>query len=132
MGLRLERGRFFTSGDREGAPYVVVIDDTLARKYFGAADPIGRRLNVDDYDAPAQIVGVVAHVKQWALDRDREQLQAQIYLPFMQMGDRAVASEASGVGVVLRAATEARPVRPAPADQRADEPRAGRSSACRP
>ena len=126
MGLRLERGRFFSEGDREGSPYVVVIDDTLARKYFGGADPIGRRLNVDDYDAPAQIVGVVAHVKQWALDRDREQLQAQIYLPFMQMGDRAVASEASGVGVVLRAATEARPVRPAPADQRADEPGAGR------
>ena len=104
MGLRLERGRFFTNDDRERAPLVVVVDETLARKYFGAADPIGRRLNIDDYDAPAQIVGVVAHVKQWALDRDREQLQAQIYLPFMQMGDRAVAGEASGVGVVLRAA----------------------------
>ena len=104
MGLRLERGRFFSEGDREGSPHVVVIDDTLARKYFGAADPVGRQLNIDEYDAPAEIVGVVAHVKQWALDRDPDSLQAQLYLPFMQMDDGGIRGEASGVGVVLRAA----------------------------
>jgi predicted permease len=39
MQIRLRRGRFFTPQDNEHAPSVAVIDDTLARKYFGSGDP---------------------------------------------------------------------------------------------
>ncbi len=103
MGITLRRGRFFTNEDREDTPRVIVIDDTLARKYFGSTDPVGRRLNLDSYDGPAEIVGVVAHVKQWALDRrDDDLLQAQMYMPFMQMPEGPVRLVPSGFGVVLR------------------------------
>jgi predicted permease len=103
MGLTLREGRFFTGADRSDAPPVVVVDETLARQYFGSADPVGRRVNLDGYDAPAQIVGVVGHVKQWALDgRDGEQLQAQMYLPFAQLTDANMALVPSGFGAVVR------------------------------
>src|SRR5436189_260272 len=50
-----------------------------------------------------QISGVVPHVKQWGLDSDDTQsLRAQLYFPFMQLPDRAMATSASGLGVVLR------------------------------
>lgn len=80
-----------------------MIDDVFARKYFGNEDPIGKRLNVDDYDKPAEIVGVVGHVKQWGLDADdTHALRAQVYLSFMQMPDIAIALVYAGTGVVVR------------------------------
>jgi predicted permease len=105
MGLALRRGRFFNDTDRADTPHVIVVDETLARKYFGSSDPIGRRLNLDSYgaDAPAMIVGVVGHVKQWGLDaRDDSLLQAQMYMPLAQMSDSAVALVPSGFSVVVR------------------------------
>src|SRR2546430_17016336 len=35
IGAPLRQGRIFTDGDREGRPFVVIIDDTFARAYFG-------------------------------------------------------------------------------------------------
>jgi predicted permease len=104
MGIPLERGRFFTPQDDEHSPLVVVIDDAFARKYFGNENPIGKRISTDDYDAPAEIVGLVGHVKQWGLDADDDKraLRAQVYLPFMQMPDVAMALVPAGTGVVVR------------------------------
>ena len=69
IGLRLIDGRTLTDGDREGAPFVVVINETMAREYFKGVNPIGRQLLIRR--APLQptasvpddvftIVGVVA------------------------------------------------------------------------
>jgi ABC-type antimicrobial peptide transport system permease subunit len=50
-----------------------------------------------------EIVGVVGHVKQWSLDADqKESLQAQLYTPFMQLPDKAMAQSASGISVLAR------------------------------
>jgi predicted permease len=98
MGIPLKRGRFFSNQDDARSQPVVVIDDVFARKYFGDADPIGKRI-VQGGD-PQQIVGVVGHVKQWSLDADESQsLQAQLYEPFRQ-----VPVGWSGIGVVVRSA----------------------------
>ena len=48
MEIRLRRGRFFTPQDNEHAPSVAVMDDTLARKYFGSDDPIGKRIRLTE------------------------------------------------------------------------------------
>jgi predicted permease len=103
MGIPLLRGRFFTARDDENAPLAVVVDDLFAREYFGTDDPIGKRLNLNDYDRSAEVVGVVGHVIQWGLDsEDRQSLRAQLYLPIMQLPDATMAPR-SGVDVVMRA-----------------------------
>jgi predicted permease len=102
MEIPLQRGRFFTEQDDEHSPRVVVIDDVFAKKYFPNQDPIGKRIMQKD-SAPAEIVGVVGHVKQWGLDTDdSEKLREQFYIPCMQMPDSFVAMARSGSGVVVR------------------------------
>ena len=84
LSIRLKQGRFFTDQDDERSQPVVVIDEVFARKHFGNADPIGKRIYAGGRE-PQQIVGVVGHVKQWSLDADNQQtLQAQLYEPFRQ------------------------------------------------
>ena len=106
MGIPLLRGRFFTPQDDERAPRVTVVDEVFARKYFGNEDPIGKRINLDELAAmpgPATIVGVVGHVKQWGLDTDdSQQLRAQMYTPYMQLWDKAIALAVPGTGVLVR------------------------------
>ena len=107
MQLPLLRGRFFTEKDNELSAPVVVVDELLARKYFGDANPLGRHIQIDsDPGLPpqlAEIVGVVGHVKQWGLDSDDAQkLRAQLYTPFLQLPDRAMVLAAPGVDVLVR------------------------------
>src|ERR1700758_2730331 len=105
MRIPLLRGRFFTSRDDEHAPLVAVVDDVFARTYFGDQDPIGRRVNlfsaVKNAGAAAEIIGVVAHVKQWGLDADdKQQLRSEMYRHFMQLPEDAITLAAPGTGVV--------------------------------
>jgi predicted permease len=103
MGIRLERGRFFSAQDNEHSPPVIVVDEVFAQKFFAGQDPIGKRLHLNSFDRLAEIVGVVAHVKQWGLDSDEaNQLRAQIYYPFMQLDDRPLRLSVPGIGVVVR------------------------------
>ena len=104
MGVPLQRGRFFTDQDNEHAPRVIVIDDVFARKFFPHQDPIGKRVLSDNFAGPAEIIGVVGHVKQWGLDVDDvEKLRTQFYIPCTQMSDAFVAMQPSGSAVIVRA-----------------------------
>jgi len=88
MGLTLKRGRFLNDSDNEHGAPVIVIDETLARTYFPHDDPIGKRLHLDIVNSVPEIVGIVGHVKHWGLDTDSQHnIQAQIYIPFMQIPD---------------------------------------------
>ena len=103
MGIPLRQGRFFTDQDNERSSNVAVIDEALAKKYFGAENPIGKRIHLGDDEDSLQIVGVVGHVKQWDLGPDeRQPLQAQLYIPFRAMSDNDLREGISGVNVVMR------------------------------
>jgi predicted permease len=106
MEIRLRRGRFFTPQDNEHAPSVAVIDDTLAKKYFGSDDPVGKRIRLVENegmgDGTTEIVGVVDHVNQWGLASDAQNLQAQIYLSSMQMPDDYTVLISYGTTAVVR------------------------------
>jgi predicted permease len=90
LGIPLKRGRLITDQDDDRGPLVVVIDEVLARKFFGDADPIGRYIKQEIRDEkPQQIVGVVGHVRNWSIDSDESHtLQAQFYEPFRQVNGR--------------------------------------------
>jgi predicted permease len=72
LRAKLLRGRYFTEDDDAQRPRVAIINQTLAKKYFGSEDPIGKK--IADFDlAPksiCEIVGVVDDVKDGALDSE--------------------------------------------------------------
>ena len=105
--IQLKKGRFFTDRDDERSMRVAVVDEKLAQQYFGNEDVIGKRLHLDD-DGAYEIVGVVRHVKQWGLDGDARELQAQMYVPLRATADAQVAGT-GGMGVVLRADNDINP-----------------------
>jgi len=84
MGIRLVRGRDFTERDREGAPQVAIINETLARRYWPSEDPIGKRLNLGEANNPSwwEIVGVAGDVKAFGLEQETH---ADLYRPFLQV-----------------------------------------------
>ena len=85
MKIPLLRGRFLTHEDRAETQKVVVVDENLANEVFPGQDPIGRQIKYGDFDKPTilQIVGVVAHVKQYGLD-DATPVKTQLYSPLVQ------------------------------------------------
>ena len=67
VGIPLLRGRFFTEADNdEKAPKVMIINEALAKRFFGEDDPLGRLLHFKN--AAWEIVGVVGNVRQFQLD----------------------------------------------------------------
>jgi predicted permease len=104
MRIPLLRGRFFTAQDNEHSPFVVVIDEVLAQKYFPGQNPVGKRINLNLSNQLAEIVGVVGHVRQWGLGSDDQQsLRSDLYLPCAQMPNTFVAMTPSGSAVMVRA-----------------------------
>ena len=101
MGIPLRRGRFFTEQDNEHSPLVTVIDEDLAERYFPHEDPIGRSIVDPFVDKPAEIVGIVGHVKHWGLD-DKINVHAQFYIPFMQIPDKFMSRAGDSTGVLVR------------------------------
>lgn len=68
MGIRLLRGRLFTSADDSLAPPVAVISETLARTLWPNADPVGKTFVVGGFQPPRTVIGVVADVREQTLD----------------------------------------------------------------
>jgi putative ABC transport system permease protein len=67
LGIPLLRGRAFDAHDTPTSPRAVIVNETLARRFFGAADPVGRRLIIGG-NPPSLIVGIAADVKYAGLD----------------------------------------------------------------
>jgi len=64
LGERLVRGRFLRRGDDETAPDVGLVNEAMARRYWGDQDPIGRRFRVDSQQRPwVTVVGIVGDVR---------------------------------------------------------------------
>lgn len=109
MQIPVKRGRFFTTADNEHTAPVVVIDESLAEKYFPGQDPIGQYLDFNTNPSETdklpnpQIIGVVGHVNQWGLDSDGSgSLHAQIYLPMAQIPDKQLKRGGLGADIFLR------------------------------
>jgi putative ABC transport system permease protein len=93
MEIPLKEGRDFTSADGSNSQGVVLINESLARRYWPNEDPVGKQIRPhfsatrvayqpQPSDSWATIVGVVADVREWQWD---ESTVAQLYLPFAQV-----------------------------------------------
>ena len=79
MGIPLVKGRAFDTRDTAKGTRRVIINQTLAVKYFPGEDPIGKAIVVNWNDtAPDEIVGVVGDVRQQELETEA---RATIYWP---------------------------------------------------
>jgi putative ABC transport system permease protein len=91
MGIQLIKGRDFADRDTAASAPVVIVDETLVRKVFHGAEPIGKRLAFEMrgmHGEGAQpmwreVVGVVRHVRHYGLAT--EPPYVQLYTPFEQM-----------------------------------------------
>jgi len=60
LGIPLRSGRDFDARDRPDVPHTVIINETMARQFFGTTDPIGQRLITGMGEIQSEVVGVVA------------------------------------------------------------------------
>ena len=118
MGVPLRRGRLFDSRDRGDNVRRVIVNETLARKYFPNEDPIGKSIVVEWNDeAPDEIVGVVGDVRGQDLETEPK---ATIYwppsrfaYPFMTVAVRTSGDPQSAAASVIAVLHQLDPIVPA-------------------
>jgi len=114
VGIPLLKGRSFDETDDARHPSTVLINETMARRFFPNEDPIGKHINFVDPPAPPlwlTIIGVVGDVHYDALDVESG---ADVYASYLQPYPLF---ESSYMTLVLRSA--ANPASLAPALRRA-------------
>jgi macrolide transport system ATP-binding/permease protein len=112
---KLFQGRFFTEFDDVSRPRVVIINQTLAKKYFPGEDPIGKQIGDTKLspDSLREVVGVVEDIRDGSLDAE---IWPAVYYPFPQSPDtdfnivvRTSQSEASLLPAMVAAIHEVDP-----------------------
>lgn len=84
LGTPLVRGRDFTPQDSVNAPAVVIINETLARRFFPNVDPLGQRLRFGDTASNAPPCEIVGIVKDTLIRLDDQTLRGITYRPLAQ------------------------------------------------
>jgi predicted permease len=92
MEIPVSKGRPFNAHDDQKAQKVIIINETLGRRYFPGEDPIGKRMTLEDENPKeedwATIVGVVKDTKPLAMDGKPA---PEMYMPFAQQPGRSMA-----------------------------------------
>jgi predicted permease len=107
MGQPLVNGRDFSVKDVTGAPRVAIINETMAKYFFGADDPLGRHIGWGRDKTPdIEIVGVARDSKTATM---RQEAKRFVYVPYMQEEEIGqitfyvrARGEAAGVGASVR------------------------------
>ena len=111
LGIPLKQGRLLNNRDRQGAPRVIVVNETMARAHFGRDGAIGQRIQLGTEPDPdpqfpyMEVVGVVGDVRQQP-DADAK---SEMYVPYAQYPDAFLRRMYSNITLVVRA-----PGNPAP------------------
>ena len=99
LRLQLKAGRFFNDTDTATSPLVVIVDETLARKFWPGQNPVGRRMykpdNPEDFTRPGPktkwitVVGVVPETRMAGLVSSETRV-GTYYFPMTQDGMRNI------------------------------------------
>lgn len=95
MGMTILRGRDFAEWDNAEAEPVVIVNETLARRYWPGSDAVGERLGIGS--APHHVIGIVRNAKYTTLG---EEPKPFLYLPLAQHYD---------AGMILHVRTDGEP-----------------------
>jgi predicted permease len=85
MGMHIREGRGLRPDDHLAGPAVIVVNETLARRYWAGASPLGKKVTVEDQQAT--VVGVVADAHHRGPLTPPE---AEMYLSYLQFRARGV------------------------------------------
>jgi putative ABC transport system permease protein len=81
LGVPLREGRYFDNRDDQNAQPVVIVNETMARKYWPSESALGKRIKFGE--GPwITIVGVVTDVREMGVDQP---VKGEMYLPYRQM-----------------------------------------------
>jgi putative ABC transport system permease protein len=84
LKAKLLRGRDFTARDTSSAPWVTIINQTMARTFWPNEDPMGKHVTIDlvPEERPREVIGVVRDIKA---DRYQTKPEPAMYVPHPQM-----------------------------------------------
>jgi putative ABC transport system permease protein len=80
LGIPLVQGRYFVDSDREGAPSVVMVNESFAHRFFPGESCLGRRIQNPARKTDWTIVGVVRDIRPWA----QVAAAPEMYLSYLQ------------------------------------------------
>ena len=87
LGISLVRGREFEEQDVRGAHRVIVVNEAMARRFWGTLDVVGKQVGVsnDGKETPEwnEIVGVVANVRDVGI---QDEVRPEYFLALFQWG----------------------------------------------
>jgi putative ABC transport system permease protein len=83
MKIRLLHGRDFTDRDTVHAPWVAIVNETMARRFFPNEDPIGKRIRVD-LSEEDQLREIVAVAHDIPASHPQTKQDPAIFIPFVQ------------------------------------------------
>jgi putative ABC transport system permease protein len=81
MGIDIIQGRAFAATDDARAPLVMIVNETMAARYWPTQSPVGRRVRFVGEEAWREVVGVSRDVRHWGLDRP---VNPEMYVPQRQ------------------------------------------------
>ncbi|HUF77075.1 MAG TPA: ABC transporter permease, partial [Longimicrobiales bacterium] len=103
VGIPVVRGRAFTATDDRDSEPVVIVNEGMARDFFGAGDAVGQRLSQQQFDGSwgpwTRIVGVAADTREYGLAVEGAHT---IYRPALQTG--------AGPALIVRTSGSAGPL----------------------
>jgi predicted permease len=112
LSTRLVAGRDISAQDRAGTTPVVLVNETLARRFYGDANPIGKIIRTKLHDSigpPLRIVGVMADAKYGRLDEEARPIaylpleQAELFGPSIELALRTDGAPSALVPIVTEA-----------------------------
>jgi predicted permease len=85
LGIHILQGRQFTHDDRVGTPPVVMISESMGRRFWAGQSPIGKTIRLGEATGPeVMIVGVVADVRYRDLTTPLATSEPDVYFPLAQ------------------------------------------------
>ena len=112
LRIRLLAGRLFTPADAADSPGVILVSESMAKRFWPGESALHKRLTTAFLPGPREVVGIVADLKQEGLDV-REPISA-MYLPESQFPLRGidVAIRTTNPGAAAGAVSAVRSVDP--------------------